>query len=88
MGLAEVRQYCVVDDASKNLLCAAMRQMQMGARAFHRILKLARTIADLAASDRIETPHLTEDISLAGDVLDYFPGDGRGGATAARIENQ
>ena len=48
MGPAEVRQYCAIDDAGKNLLRAAMQQMQMSARAHHRILKLARTIADLA----------------------------------------
>ena len=41
---------------------AAMHQLQMSARAFHRILKLARTIADLAGSERIETAHLAEAI--------------------------
>ena len=45
MGPAEVRQFCVIDDSGKNLLRAAMQQMQMSARAYHRILKLARTIA-------------------------------------------
>ena len=39
-----------------------MQQLQMSARAFHRILKLARTIADLAGSEEIETPHLAEAI--------------------------
>ena len=62
MGPAEVRQYCAIDDAGKNLLRAAMQQMQMSARAYHRILKLARTIADLAESDKIETPCLAEAI--------------------------
>jgi len=62
MGPAEVRQFCEVDNAGKNLLRAAMQQMQMSARAYHRILKLARTIADLADSENIETPHLAEAI--------------------------
>jgi magnesium chelatase family protein len=62
MGPAEVRQFCVINDASKSLLRAAMQQMQMSARAYHRILKLARTIADLAGSEKIETPHLAEAI--------------------------
>ncbi len=62
MGPAEVRQFCVLDDAGKQLLRAAMQQMQMSARAFHRILKLARTIADLADCEQIETPHLAEAI--------------------------
>jgi magnesium chelatase family protein len=62
MGPAEVREQCPLDDAGKSLLRAAMQQLQMSARAYHRILKLARTIADLAGSDAIETPHLAEAI--------------------------
>ncbi len=62
MGPAEVRKFCVVNDAGKNLLRAAMQQMKMSARAYHRILKLARTIADLAESEKIETAHIAEAI--------------------------
>lgn len=62
MGPAEVRQFCRVDAAGQSLLRAAMQQLQMSARAYHRILKLARTIADLAGSERIETVHLAEAI--------------------------
>ncbi|MCR4405988.1 MAG: YifB family Mg chelatase-like AAA ATPase [Anaerolineae bacterium] len=62
MGPAEVREFCRVDEAGKSLLRAAMQQLQMSARAYHRILKLARTIADLAGSERIETAHLAEAI--------------------------
>jgi len=62
MGPAEVREYCQVDDAGKSLLRAAMQQLHMSARAYHRILKLARTIADLAGSDDIQTAHLAEAI--------------------------
>jgi len=62
MGPAEVRQYCEVDQAGKSLLRAAMQQLAMSARAYHRILKLARTIADLAGSERIETAYLAEAI--------------------------
>jgi magnesium chelatase family protein len=60
MGPAEVRQYCQVDDAGRSLLRAAMEQLQMSARAFHRVLKLGRTIADLSGSETIETAHLAE----------------------------
>ncbi len=60
MGPAEVRQFCELDDAGRQLMRAAMKQMNMSARAFHRILKLARTIADLAESERLETHHLAE----------------------------
>lgn len=62
MGPAEVREYCELDESGKQLIRAAMKQMNMSARAYHRILKLARTIADLAGCDKIETPHLAEAI--------------------------
>ena len=62
MGPAEVREYCQVDEAGRSLLKAAMQQLSMSARAFHRVLTLARTIADLAGSERIETAHLAEAI--------------------------
>ena len=62
MGPTEVRQYCVLDEAGRSLLKAAMQQLGMSARAYHRILKLSRTIADLAGSEQIQTPHLAEAI--------------------------
>jgi len=62
VGPAEVREFCQVDDAGKALLRAAMQQLHMSARAYHRILKLARTIADLAGNEGIETAHLAEAI--------------------------
>ena len=62
MGPAQVRDHCRVDDAGASLLRAAMKQLHMSARAYHRILKLARTIADLAGSDDIQTAHLAEAI--------------------------
>ena len=51
------QEVCKLDEAGRSLVRAAMQQLQMSARAFHRILKLARTIADLAGSGRIETAH-------------------------------
>ena len=62
MGPAEVREFCRLDDAGKSLLRAAMTQLGMSARAFHRILKLSRTIADLEGSADIKTYHLAEAI--------------------------
>jgi magnesium chelatase family protein len=62
MGPAEVREYCDLDESGKQLIRAAMKQMSLSARAYHRILKLARTIADLADCAQIETPHLAEAI--------------------------
>lgn len=62
MHPAEMRQFCNLDEASRNLMKTAMAQMQLSARAYHRILKLARTIADLAASASIQVIHLAEAI--------------------------
>jgi magnesium chelatase family protein len=71
MGPAELRQHCGLDAVGKNLLRSAMQQMQMSARAFHRILKLARTVADLADCDQIEAPHLAEAIQYRPRRQDY-----------------
>jgi magnesium chelatase family protein len=60
MTLTEVRQHCQLDDASRALMKAAMSQLQLSARAYHRVLKLARTIADLAGSANIQPAHLAE----------------------------
>ncbi len=60
MGPAEVRTHCEVDAAAQPLLRAASQRLQLSARAFHRVLKLARTIADLAGAEVIAAPHLAE----------------------------
>ena len=62
MTPAEVRAFCTTDDSAQSLLKAAMNQMHLSARAFHRILKLARTIADLEHSDIIKAQHIAEAI--------------------------
>lgn len=60
MGPSQIRQFCLLDADTENLMRTAMRQMQLSARAYHRTLKLARTIADLANSDHINSIHLAE----------------------------
>lgn len=60
MRPAEIREYCELDAAGQSLIKAAMRQLHLSARAYHRTLKLGRTIADLAGSDKIEAAHLAE----------------------------
>jgi magnesium chelatase family protein len=56
----EVKEFCIVESAAQGLLRAAMKQLHLTARAFHRILKLSRTIADLESSDIIKTYHVAE----------------------------
>ena len=60
MRVAEVRQFCKLDEGGEGLVRTAMSQMQLSARAYHRILKLARTIADLAGNDAIQSVNLAE----------------------------
>ena len=62
MGPSEVRDFCHVEPSADKLLKAAMQQLHLSARAFHRILKLVRTIADLAESELIAANHVAEAI--------------------------
>ena len=57
-----LRQWCQLDDASRTLLETAVRKLGLSARATDRILKVARTIADLAAVDELQTGHIAEAI--------------------------
>ncbi len=60
MTHAQVRKYCFLDSHLGDMLQRAMEQLALSARAYDRILKVARTIADLAESDPIAGPHLLE----------------------------
>ena len=60
MGPRELREHCALDDAGERLLRAAVRRLGLSARAYHRVLRVARTIADLAASERLSAAHLAE----------------------------
>jgi len=62
MGPADVRKYCDLEPQGQSLLKAAAQQLQLSARAYHRTLKLARTIADLAGVETIGPAHLAEAI--------------------------
>jgi len=58
----EVQRDCALAASDRNLLERSLDRLGLSARAYHRILRVARTIADLADAERITTPHLTEAI--------------------------
>jgi magnesium chelatase family protein len=66
MRIGEIRQFCKQPEEDYSLMRAAMTQLNLSARGYHRVLKLVRTIADLAGSDDIQSVHLAE-------VLQYRP---------------
>jgi magnesium chelatase family protein len=59
MRMAEIRQFCRLQTDGQSLM-----QLNLSARAYHRILKLARTIADLAGSEEIQFAHLADALHL------------------------
>lgn len=62
MSSKQIRTYCALDDVSLQLLKTAMERLNLSARAFDRILKVARTIADLEASENVVATHIAEAI--------------------------
>lgn len=70
LSVKEIETFCILKENEKILLDRSMERLKLSARAYHRILKLARTIADIEGSLNIEMPHLTEAISYRS--LDRF----------------
>lgn len=62
LGVKEIDQYCTLDMVSENLLKQAISRLNLSARAYHRILKVARTIADLSGVEKISNQHIAEAI--------------------------
>ena len=62
MSTSLIREYCKLDSTSKNLLKTAMNKLGLSARAYDRILKVSRTIADLDSSESIKASHISEAI--------------------------
>ena len=60
MGNAQIKEYCVVTEEALNLLKMAISTLNLSARGYHRVLKLSRTIADLAVEENILTEHVAE----------------------------
>jgi len=64
LGSTDTDRYCQPDAAGQALLRQAMQRLNLSARAYHRILRLARSIADLAGTERVEAAHMAEAIQL------------------------
>jgi magnesium chelatase family protein len=62
MGVKQIRNHCALDTESMTLLKAAMEKLNLSARAYDRILKVARTIADLSSCNAISPDHISEAI--------------------------
>ena len=62
MNTRLIKKYCVLNEESKELLKMAMTELGLSARAYGKILKVSRTIADLAGSEPIEVEHISEAI--------------------------
>ena len=71
MRPADIRKYCLLDETGNRLIRTAMNQFQLSARAYHRILKLARTIADLDGSKQIAPQHLAEALQYRPRNMDF-----------------
>jgi len=64
MGTRELKQYCALDESTMELLKFAMADLNLSARAYDRIMKVARTIADLAGEQNIASAHISEAIQF------------------------
>jgi magnesium chelatase family protein len=62
MNTKQIRKHCVLDEGSKVLLKTAMERLNLSARAYDRILKVSRTIADLEGSETVNGSHISEAI--------------------------
>jgi magnesium chelatase family protein len=71
MNSKQIRKYCTLDQPSKDLLKMAISRLGFSARAYNRILKVARTIADLSDSDDIRSEHISEAIQYRSLEKDY-----------------
>lgn len=69
MRVGEIRLFCQLQDEGQSLMRAAMSQMNLSARAYHRILKLSRTIADLSNSQEIQSNHLAEALQYRPKII-------------------
>ncbi|HEY6599623.1 MAG TPA: YifB family Mg chelatase-like AAA ATPase [Pseudomonadales bacterium] len=71
LSAPEVDAYCVLDRAGRLLVARAIERLRLSARGAHRVLKVARTLADLGGDAQIATPHLTEALAFREVAVEY-----------------
>ena len=68
LSSAEVERHCARSAKAESLLAQAMSRLSLSARGYHRVIKVARTIADLVQSDRIEAAHVAEAVGYRREL--------------------
>lgn len=76
IAVRDIRRYCPLGEKEEQLLKDSFQMLQLSARAYHRIIKVARTIADLDGSEKIKTKHLSEAISYRSIDKRYWSNEG------------
>jgi magnesium chelatase family protein len=70
MAVRDIKKFCILDNESKKLLMAAMQKLNLSARSYFRIIKVARTIADLDSKDEILVQHISEALQYRPKNID------------------
>ncbi|MBK8021305.1 MAG: hypothetical protein IPK19_07685 [Chloroflexi bacterium] len=76
MGVSEIQELCVLHPDARQMLDIAVRRMSLSARLYHRVVKLSRTIADLADCEFIQVEHVAEAIQYRPKAQNGQPGLG------------
>jgi magnesium chelatase family protein len=69
MSAGDISSFCTLTTSARQLIDLSVRRMQLSARAYHRVLKLSRTIADLDASDHIDAHHVAEAVQYRAKLM-------------------
>jgi magnesium chelatase family protein len=75
MSSRQLRRWCELDPSSKRLIEQAIARLGLSARAYDRVLKVARTIADLAGTERLDSAHVAEAVHYRALDRGYFRGE-------------
>jgi magnesium chelatase family protein len=71
MGPAEIQAHCPLDSPARQLLDTAFERLALSAAALHRVLRVARTLADLAGAERLSAAHVAEAVQYRGERVGW-----------------